>query len=230
MSATLLSMNLLQLQQAAGFELPEAMTVLGIVFENGLGMKENQVRAHELFEGAASRGNAFAGYCLAERYLTGIGVPTDFGQAVHWYEQSARRGFAPAMLALSTLHEAGYGVTRNNAKALAYATEAADLGYPPALAALAHMHAGGIGIDRNEDEALRLYQRAGDAGDADACLQAAALMERLNADDPSTAVAWYRRAADLGSREARDRLVEIYTRGLLGEKIDLDRAREYAKR
>ncbi len=230
MSATLLSMNLSQLQQAAGFGLPEAMTVLGIIFENGLGMKENQVRAHELFEGAASRGNAFAGYCLAERYLTGIGVPTDFAEAVRWYEQSAGMGFAPAMLALSTLHEAGYGVERDVAKALAFAQQAADLDYPPAIAALAHMHAGGIGIERDEAEALRLYQRAGEAGEADACLQAGTLIERLQTDKPSNAVEWYRRAADLGSREARDRLVEIYTRGLLGEAVDLDRAREYAKR
>lgn len=224
-------MNLSQLQQAAGFGLPDAMTVLGVIFENGLGMKENQIRAHELFEGAASQGNAFAAYCLAERYLTGIGDVTDFAKAAHWYERSAKLDYPPAMLALSTLHEAGYGVARDPAKALEYARQAAERDYSPAISALAHMYAGGIGIARDEGQALSLYERAGNAGDADACVQAAALIERQSpADRGGEAVAWYRRAADLGSREARERLVDIYTLGLLGEKADPAKAREYATR
>ena len=70
---------------------PEAQYTLGWMYENGLGVPEDDAEAVAWFHLAAEQGQPQALWYLGDMYSEGLGVPQDFVEAHMWYNLATSR-------------------------------------------------------------------------------------------------------------------------------------------
>jgi uncharacterized protein len=80
-----------------------AMTNLGYLYRNGLGVTQDYDQARQWYQKAAEGGNADAMSSLGEMYRDGQGVTQDYGQARQWFQKAANAGDDEAKQALARL-------------------------------------------------------------------------------------------------------------------------------
>ena len=192
---------------------------VGVLYDSGLGVVQDEVAAMAWYRRAAERGSAAGMFNVGVLYDSGLGVPRDPEQAAAWYDRAAALGFPRAEYNLALLYESGTGVPRDPARARALFHKAAEHGLTAArihLASLGEHLAGAATRPATDDmadfeRAQQLFIRRG----ASEATQAAALFrkaaEHHNAyaeydlgycyehgiglpADPAQAYAWYRRA------------------------------------
>ncbi|HEY8383663.1 MAG TPA: tetratricopeptide repeat protein [Microvirga sp.] len=110
-----------------------AFVALGTYFLDGIKgtyVAANPVRAHEMFQYAASYfSDPNAQYNLARLYLDGMGIEKDARQAARWFNLAAEKGHYQSQALLGHLLINGQGVPRQRARGLMWLTlarEAAD--------------------------------------------------------------------------------------------------------
>jgi uncharacterized protein len=89
---------------------PRAESLLGLMYYNGRGMKQNDAQAVKWFRLAADKGNAIAQFNLGVMNAEGQGVPQDYAEAVKWYRRAANQGEARAQFNLGVSYAEGHGV------------------------------------------------------------------------------------------------------------------------
>ena len=70
----------------------DAQFRLGVLFDRGLGTREDPFAAVEWYRRAAEQGHAGGQYFLAQAYEEGRGVPQDLTLAYAWYNLAAAQG------------------------------------------------------------------------------------------------------------------------------------------
>ena len=78
-------------------------TRLGILYEDGRGVKQDLDRARDLYKRGAAWHYPDAAYRLGRLYEVGRGVPQNLDQAARWYDLAAKRGYIAAREALERL-------------------------------------------------------------------------------------------------------------------------------
>lgn len=78
---------------------------LGLMYENGLGVRQDYAEAMTWWHKAAEQGLAKAHYALGYRYSEGVGTPQDYAQAYMRYALSAAQGDEKASKALDIIAE-----------------------------------------------------------------------------------------------------------------------------
>ncbi|WP_232091633.1 tetratricopeptide repeat protein [Aeromonas caviae] len=73
---------------------------LGVMYENGLGVKIDYVKAEAWYMKAAEQGLADAQLALGVLFATGLGVIRDHDKAVTWYKKAAEQGQVDAQFNL----------------------------------------------------------------------------------------------------------------------------------
>lgn len=68
---------------------PKAQTIVGEIFEKGLGVAPDYATARAWYQRAAEKGYAPAAINLGQLYEQGLGVPKDQRQAFNWYRRAA---------------------------------------------------------------------------------------------------------------------------------------------
>ena len=116
---------------------------LGVSYDYGLGVPQDDALALAWYRIAADQGHAAARYSLGVLYANGEGVPQDFTEAVAWYRKAADQGHTAARYNLGVLYANGDGVPEDDTQALAWFREAADEGDVPAQYILGVMYARG---------------------------------------------------------------------------------------
>ena len=101
----------------------EAQSNLGALYDEGLGVPQDYVKARQWYERAATQGYAPAQYNLGQLYANGQGVPQDYVQARQWYEKAAVQGLAEAQYNLGELYANGQGVPQDYGKCAAVVGE-----------------------------------------------------------------------------------------------------------
>ncbi len=104
------------LQKRAEKGSPEAQTVLGTMYRNGQGVRQDLGEAVRWFRQAAAQGYAEAENSLGFLYDYGGGVPIDHQEAARWYCKAAEQGYAEAQLNLGWLYDSGQGFPINHAE------------------------------------------------------------------------------------------------------------------
>jgi len=113
----------LQLCSVTGFAEPggnpEAKTqyLLARKYENGDGVRENPVRAADLYRKVADQGHAAAQYSLGRMYAAGSGVRQDYAEAVRWFQKAAAQDYALAQNRLGVMYEKGEGLPKDPVEA-----------------------------------------------------------------------------------------------------------------
>jgi len=95
-----------------------AQTMLGIVYQDGDGLRADDKTAASWYAAAAAQGNRAAQYALGGLYRDGAGIAKDLAKAADLFTKSANQGFTQAQVALGVAYELGQGVTRSRPQAI----------------------------------------------------------------------------------------------------------------
>ena len=103
--AALAQTPLAETQQKADQGDADAQYRLGIAYDFGQGVPQDDSEAVTWYRQAADQGHAAAQYNLALMYRNGEGVPEDDTEAVARYRQAADQGLADAMYNLGFMYQ-----------------------------------------------------------------------------------------------------------------------------
>lgn len=200
-----------------------AMTLLGELYNQGLGVKLDPKKAAEWYLLAAQRGDANAMSSLGLMSLDGRGVEKNPVQGKAWLEKAAAKGNAVASYNLGLLL-----LTSGSDMDLEHAVEllrtAANAEIPDAQHALGVLYLQGRGVAKNASEAARLFERAAQNGSSVGEVEYAILL--FNGEgvpkSESQAARYFRRAAAKGNAIAQNRLARLLVagRGVPANKVD----------
>ena len=191
-----------------------AMTLLGELYNQGLGVKQDSAKAAEWYRLAAARGDAHAMASLGLMAIDGRGVTKDAKAGRDWLEEAARRGEGAAAynLALILL---GTGRGEDLERAAGLLRVAAEQEYPSAQHALGVMYLQGRGVGKDVPRAAQLFRRAADNGDLAGEVEFAILLFNGEgvARDEVRAARYFRHAAGRGNAVAQNRIARLYAIG-----------------
>ncbi|MEL6622714.1 MAG: hypothetical protein AAFQ11_07550, partial [Pseudomonadota bacterium] len=225
----LTSLRLAKAQAKAGRPgAAQAHTLIGRIYQEGLGVSVNLGRAVQSYEAADQLGDPEGTFALALLHVGGTGVKKDPDIAALLFEKAARTGhaFANYNLALSFL--SGRGKPENPRRAALHLAYAAKQNIARAQYDLATLYDTGHGVDTDAYKAALWLRRAADNGLTIAQYEYAVLLLQgrgLNEDRPRT-VEYLKSAALKGIPGAQNRLSYLYFDGKLVPK-DLERAAKW---
>ena len=97
--------------------LAEAQVGLGVRYQTGHGVPEDDVEAVRWFRLAAEQGLARGQTALGMMYANGEGVPEDDAEAVRWFRLAAEQGLAHGQYNLGVMYADGVGVPEDDVEA-----------------------------------------------------------------------------------------------------------------
>jgi len=156
--------TLAELNERADAGDPEALFLLGSLYETGQAGRADPARAAQYYRRAADLGLPHAQFNLGNMYASGHGVAADPFESVMWLRRAADAGLPEAQFNLAVAYEQGHGVRADLGTARRWYERAADQHYPEALYNLAMMYEDGHGVAKNDTRAAELYQRAARQG------------------------------------------------------------------
>ena len=143
---------------------PVAQFNLGIMYDNGEGVPEDDREAVFWWRKAAEQGIANAQYNLGVMYGDGKGVLEDDIQAVYWYRQAAEQGVAKAQYNLGFMYDTGKGVLEDDIQAVYWYRQAAEQGHAMAQSNLGIMYGNGEGVPEDDIQAYAWFNLAAAQG------------------------------------------------------------------
>lgn len=170
--------------------LGEAAYLLGLIFDEGLGVEPGLDPTLRWYRVSAEQGYAPGQYAFGTLYRNGRGLETDMTTAIEWFERAAAQDDPTALTALGELFERGMGVPIDVNKAITYYRRGAQAGSGAAQNALGVLYLIGKGVEKDRARAYAWFDAANTRGD----LQAAANLEWL---EPRLTDTERQRAADL---------------------------------
>jgi len=93
---------------------------LGVIYDFGKGVPEDDAEAAKWYRLAAGQGDAMAQFNLGLMHANGEGVPKDDAEAVKWYRLAAEQGDARAQVHLGLMYAQGKGVPADHVQTYAW--------------------------------------------------------------------------------------------------------------
>ena len=188
---------------------------LGVAYELGKGVPQDQEKAFYWYSKSAEQGDPPAQYNLGLMYQEGKTVPQDYKKAVYWYTKAAEQGDAGAQFNLGVAHERGKGVSQNDKKTVYWYAKAAEQGHAGSQYNLGLMYYQGQGVSQDDEEAFKWWGKAAKQGFADAQNNLGSMYAKGNGahQDDKKAVYWYAKAAEQGHASSQYNLGLMYYQG-----------------
>ena len=105
-----------------------AQSLLGSVYEEGQGVKQDYFEAVKWYRKAAGQGHANAQANLGSAYVAGRGVRQDDTEAVKWFKKAAENGSADGQFKLGLAYLIGLGIQKDRTLAKEWLGKACDNG------------------------------------------------------------------------------------------------------
>ena len=137
-----------------------AQSNLGVAYDEGRGVGQDDAEAVKWYRLAAEQGYAGAQYNLASMYAEGEGVPQDDAEALKWFRLAAKQGHARAQYDLGVMYAKGQGVGQDDAEAVKWYRLAAEQGNAAAQYNLGIRYAKGRGVPQDYVQALMWFNLA----------------------------------------------------------------------
>ena len=187
---------------------PEALYGMGVLYEDGMGTKQDFMLARQYYLMAAEKNQPNAIFRLGILYQHGLGVDVSKYMAVTYYHKAADLGLTEAMLWLGELHLDGGFLTQSDRLAFSYFRSAWERGDPQGACRLADLYREGRGVEPSVPAAAELYQKAAEAcwGPAAEALGDLYCDQSSGMADSAEAEKYYRMAVDLGQETAEEKL------------------------
>ncbi len=200
-----------------------AMTLVGEIYRQGLGVPSDQKVATEWYERAAARGDINATYALAIALLDDASGRRDPARAGTLLRQAAAAGNAAANynLALALL---ATGQAEDDARAVKSLELAASAGIGDAMYALGTLAKQGRGMAKSDVVAAQWMAKAVQTGNIPAEVEYAIMLFNGTgvARDETAAARLFLRAAGKGNPIAQNRIARLYQigRGIPPDSIE----------
>ena len=193
---------------------PDALYLLGFLYEHGHGLRKDYAKAAENYQAAALLGHDSAQNNLASLYQHGRGVPKSIDKAMQLYLAAAGHGNAIAQCNLASLYFIGSDLPRDFSEAARWFHAAAKQHYPAAQHNLAVLYFKGLGVPMDYAEALAWERSAADQHypQAETSLAYAYETGKGVPLDYVAAFAWYSRASADGEPVATERRKSLSSR------------------
>jgi len=180
---------------------PDALNMVGQMYENGWGVDKNVKKAKRFYRRGASQGH------LANVNSLRNLKNQEYNVELETVIPAAESGDAVAQNRLGVMAEFGYGMVRNPDLALQWYLKAADQGLVAAQHNIGRCYNFGTGVEQNFTEAERWYRKAAEQGHTDAMFFLGTLYsnnhgEQKDQDSNVLAYAWMHNAAELGNPTA----------------------------
>ncbi|KAF9333316.1 hypothetical protein BGZ91_011299, partial [Linnemannia elongata] len=199
-------------KKAADVGYAEAQCNIGQLYYNGQGVACDHYEAFRWYTLAANQGYARGIHILGILYSWGRGLPypgnQNFGRAAEYYLEATNQGYAPAQCDLGWLHQRGLGVNQNYSLAMEWYLKDSDQGHADNQAAekghaAAKASAGVIASMSKAYHRMRLWRWTGIEKPLSKATTACVPLKR------EEAVIWYKKAADGGDADAKEKLEEL---------------------
>ncbi len=218
----------------------DSQNILGAMFEEGKGVKQNYKKALKWYKKAAKQGDAYAQNNLAEIYLIGKkGVNKNYKAAAYWYRRAAKQGHNTANNRLKMMYRDGISSPSNyneeekevkRLERIANLNENSTVLQSLVLQKLDKLHKTSIpniptsftnkntscyvNNDTNKNNFTRCLKQA-KQGSSDAQNRLAWLYEKGKGTELNlnTAVKWYTKAANQNYPNAQNNLAWMYEHG-----------------
>ena len=143
----------------------DVQVMLGVMYFNGDGVKQNIPEAIKWFEKAAEKGEMDAQINLAKIYFLGQGVERDILNAEKWFFKAAIQGDKKSQYNLALLYYNGEdGIPQNHVEARNWFAKSAENGYADAQEMLGYMYYYGEGGEIDFKEAFNWFEKAAEQG------------------------------------------------------------------
>jgi TPR repeat protein len=209
---------------------PSAHTLLGQIYEQGLGVPQDYAKAADWYMKGAVLGDAHSQFCLGMMLVEGRGVTKNKKRAAEFFELAAAKNHPHAQYNLALLYAEGVVYPQDYGKVAMWLEKAAAQNHAQAEYDLGAMYNSGTGVNKDEAKAERLIGLAAKEGLPDAELDYAIILLRRAlppkphpqpAEDARRAlidegVKYLRMAAEKGNPVAQNRLAKAYVDGFYG--------------
>ncbi len=194
---------------------PKAMTLLGELYADGLGVARDDRRAAEWYNLAAARGDSNAMFALAMFALNGRAGPRDRDASTRWLAAAAKLGHPLAAYDLALLYIEGQMFPQDFSRAAELLRIAANGGSADAQYALGTFYKTGRGVPQDPRQAAQWWAKAALSDNTDAQVEYAIALYNGDGVDANqeAATKLFRKAAMRGSAIAQDRLARILASG-----------------
>ena len=186
---------------AARAGLPEAINMLGLMAENGLGQSKDMSLAFKWYKEASALGCLDSINNLGRIYQNGIGCAVELTAAREYYFNAANKGHLDASCNYGHFLEHGLGGEVNLQAAFQWYKLAADKNYAKGQNALGSIYHNGIQgyLEKNQEEAISLFRQAAAQGNSHALNNLGICYEEGKgvAKDLGIAKQFYKEAASL---------------------------------
>jgi tetratricopeptide (TPR) repeat protein len=143
----------------------EAQFILGLIYQAGKGVPQDDIQAAQWYRKAADQKFAQAEVALGSLYVTGgVGVPAKPAEATQLFLSAAQAGNADGQLNVGISYEQGFGIAQSYPEALNWYRLAAAQGNDDAALNLGYLYHEGLGTAKDNDTAARWYRVAADRG------------------------------------------------------------------
>lgn len=201
---------------------PQAHTLIGRLYAEGLGVPKDQLEAAKWYRRGAELGDVEAMFAFGVILASGTSVKKDHAGAGQMFEQAAAKGHAYAHYNLALLFLSGKGKPENPHRAALHLEFAGRKGIAEAQYDLAALYRKGHGVNADAYKAALWLRRAADKGLPSAQFEYAVALLRgkgINSDRPKL-MDYLKSAAEKGIAGAQHRLGYIYSVGIPGVSKD----------
>ena len=191
-------------------------TMLGQLYEQGLGVPQNFAKAAEYYAKGAAIGDVDSLFSLGVMLAAGQGIKQNKSQAAQFFELAAAKNHPIALYNLALIYADGSERPQDLRKAAEFLEKAANLDHAPAQYDLAGFYKEGRAIAPDDKKYLYWLGRAAEGGLPAAELEyGIALFQGYGITPPSqkAGIAMIRRAAEKGNPVAQNRLARAYAYG-----------------
>ncbi|NNE39600.1 MAG: sel1 repeat family protein [Marinicaulis sp.] len=139
---------------------PDAQHLIGYIYERGLGVQRDVMRAIDLYARAAAGGHADSQFALGELAFTGAFAKQDDAKAFAWYKRAAENGHTRGQTRLGFMYANGLGVDPDPAKAKELFETAGAAGDPEAQYNLGAIYLSGAGVAVDYKKSAAWFEQA----------------------------------------------------------------------
>ncbi|MCZ2153073.1 MAG: hypothetical protein LC114_04090 [Bryobacterales bacterium] len=188
---------------------PEEVFQDGLKYEKGEGVSIDLQKAIANYESAAKQDHLYAQYRLGSLYRR----PdiARYSEAKQWLERAAERGYDWAQYELAQMYRRGEGGAQDNKEAIRWLASAADKSNSWASYDLGEIYYNGDIVPVDNQKALKLLKRSAANGNVNANYLLGSIYQHGRGAEQNLeiSVEYYRKAAEKGYRDARDRALQI---------------------
>jgi len=193
----------------------ESQYYLATMYDDGVGVLQNDRQAVYWYAKSAEQGYADAQNNLGVMYLEGEGVTKDEQRALHWFKKAAAQGNAGGQFNVAFVYDNGLGVPQDFRQAVYWYRKSAQQGDVDAQYSLAVMYDNGEGVDQDKKQALYWYSKAAEQGNVDAQFTLGVMYDDGQGipENDVQAVYWLSKAAEQGYAKAQFNLGMMHVNG-----------------